>query len=133
MSFQRLGPRSRPSITLGGLERAVELLDYRLTPSPSEDVSILDPFPESEWSLRGSAYQSLDTGSLYRYAREHSGETVQFTIRPLGNAMPTAYAPHYTGEVVVGPKPELGGSASARFFVFEFAWLVPDEPVEVTQ
>ncbi|MDQ0645664.1 hypothetical protein [Microbacterium murale] len=133
MTFQRLGSRSRPSITLDRLERAIELLDYRLAPTPGDDMTYLSPFPESEWTLEGSAYQSLDAGSLYRYAREHSGETVAFTIRPLGNAMATAYAPHYTGEVVIGPKPALGGSASARFFVFEFAWEVPDEPTEVIE
>lgn len=131
MTFQRLGSRSRPSITLDGLERAVELLEYRLTPTPSEDYGLGDPFPESSWILRGAAYQSLDTGSLYRYAREHSGETVAFTIRPLGNATPSAQRPHYRGEVIIGPKPELGGSASERHFLFEFSWSVLEEALEV--
>lgn len=133
MTFQRLGSRSRPSITLDGLERAIELLDYTLTPTPGESFGLGDPFPDSEWMLKGSAYQSLAVGSLYRYARDRSGETVAFTVRPLGNAAPTLDAPHYTGEVVIGPRPELGGSASDRFFVFEFAWRVLDEPAEVTE
>lgn len=132
MNSRRLGSRSRPSITLGGLERAVELLDYRLAPTPSDDVDILSPFPASEWTLSGAAFQSLETGSLYRYARAHSGETVAFTVRPKGNSTPTANAPHYTGRVVIGPKPSLGGSASERAFRFEFVWLVPEEPLEVT-
>ncbi|MFJ2544393.1 hypothetical protein [Microbacterium sp. NPDC087589] len=132
MSFQRLGPRSRPSITLGGLERAVELLEYRLTPTPSDAMGFTDPFADSDWTLGGAAYQSLDAGSLYRFARANSGETVPFTIRPLGNVAPSAHAPHYAGQVIVGPKPELGGAASARFFVFEFAWSVLGEPTEVT-
>lgn len=132
MTFAKLGSRSRPSITLGGLERAVELTEYRLAPSAGDSFGLTDPFPESRWTLNGAAYQSLDSGSLYRYARDHSGETVAFTVRPLGNAAATADAPHYTGQVVVGPRPELGGSTSDRAFLFEFAWDILGEPAEVT-
>lgn len=132
MPLRRLGARSGVSILLDGLERAAELFEYRLKQDFNDDLTLVDPFAGSDWTLSGSAFQSLDGPSLYRYTRANSGRTVGFTIRPLGNAAPTPSAPHYRGKVVVGPKPDLGGSADDKTFIFEFAWFVIGEPEEVT-
>ena len=132
MTFRRLGARSGVALSLDGLERAAELFEYRLKPAAGDDFTLTDPFPRSDWTLTGSAFQSLDNASLYRYARKHSGETVAFLIRPLGNSAPTIDAPHYRGRVTIGPKPDLGGSAEDTTFVFEFEWSVIGEPEEVT-
>lgn len=129
----RLGARSRPSIQLGGVERWQELTEYRLSPEASDGTPFTAVIPVQEWWLKGEAYQSTTRGTLWRYTRDHAGETVAYRIAPSGNPTPTADRPHYVGRVIVGPAPELGGSASDRTFLYEFEWRVLGEPEEVTE
>ncbi|MGM7677574.1 hypothetical protein [Microbacterium sp. A94] len=102
----------------------------------SEDgvTGFLSPFEGADdrpTYLEGTAYQSLAEGSLWRFARDHSGERVEFVVAPHGNAEPGINQPHYRGSVVVGPKPDLGGEAEDRTFLFEFAWRVVGEVEEL--
>lgn len=131
MSSGLLSQRSRPRLWLDGVERWDELTEGYLAPSDdAEDLT--GAIPEQIWTLSGEAYQTLTTGTLWRYTSDHSGEIVPFIFAPGGNETPTEDAPHYTGTVIVGPRPILGGQATARAFIFDFAWRVVDEPLEVT-
>ncbi|MBZ4485963.1 hypothetical protein LQ938_09710 [Microbacterium sp. cx-55] len=132
MTFPRLGARSTPSITLEGVERAVELTSWKIT-SEDDDETLVDPNPEQVYYLEGEAYQSTASGSLWGFTRHRSGDVVAFTVRPHGNAIPTVDQPHYVGDLVVGPKPALGGDSGARWFPFAFVWRILGEPLEVTE
>lgn len=128
----RLGARSRPSITVEGIERAVELLSWKIT-SDEGDMSFADLTSGQDYYLEGEAWQDTAQGSLWRYARDFSGTEAAFTVRPHGNAEPNADEPHYVGVLIVGPKPDLGGDAGARWFPFAFAWRIVGEPLELLE
>ncbi|MBM7462912.1 hypothetical protein [Microbacterium dextranolyticum] len=122
----------RPALWLDGVERWAELTEGHLAPEDSDDDSLALPFPVQQWTLSGEAYQNTRTGALWRFAWDRSGDTVPYVFAPNGNATPTADAPHYVGELQIGPRPALGGAAGDRAFIFEFAWLVVGEPEELT-
>jgi len=133
MPFARVGRRSRPSIKLEGVERWTELTSYGIKTEEGDRLHLTDPLGEQvEW-LEGEAYQSTQSGSLWRFAREHSGEIVSFRVAPHGNTSPTEDAPHYVGRVTVGPRPDLGGDTSERHFLFSFSWRVLGAVEEVTE
>ena len=79
--------------------------------------------------LKGTAIQSTETASFWRYVWENSGVDVPFTLAPHGNDVPTASQPHFIGTVTIGSKPSIGGDAGTGAFTFEFEWLVIGEPV----
>lgn len=128
----RLGARSAPLIRIGDIERAVELISYRLTSEAGETLltSAFEGDDDRPHWLEGEAYQNTATGALWRYASAHSGEDAVFIIAPNGNADPTPDAPHYAGHLTIGPRPDLGGTSTDRLFRFAFTWRVSGEPVE---
>lgn len=131
MSFARLGARSRPSILIEGAERWAELTSYGIV-GKDGDQSFADSMPQQDQFLTGTAYQSLDHGSLYRFARERTGSEAGFLLAPLGNVEPTENAPLYLARVLVGPRPDLGGDSSTRTFLFSFAWRIVGTLHEIT-
>lgn len=66
-----------------------------------------------QWFFTLSAIQSTATGSFWRYLWENTGEVVPFTYAPHGNEEPTENEPHFIGTCKIGPKPSVGGEASA--------------------
>lgn len=84
--------------------------------------------PERDWKIKGSAVQSLQTSSFWRYAWANTGETVAFRYAPKGNATASADEPHFLGTVKIGPRPTVGGEAGSADFTFEFEWEVEGAP-----
>ncbi|MFD1505260.1 hypothetical protein FE374_09375 [Georgenia yuyongxinii] len=66
-----------------------------------------------QWFFTLSAIQSTAATSFWRYLWDNTGETVAFTYAPHGNADPTDSEPHFIGTCKIGPKPSVGGEASA--------------------
>lgn len=82
--------------------------------------------------LNITAIQSTDPNSLWTYIWKQSGGKVAFTYAPHGNAEPTAAQPHFTGQVTIGPRPEIGGEAGAQnTYVFETQWVIDGTPTMV--
>jgi len=82
-----------------------------------------------QFLIKGSAIQSLQTTSFWRYVWSNSGNTVAYRYAPAGNAVASADQPHFTGTVKIGPKPTVGGEAGAsNEFVFDFEWEVQGLP-----
>lgn len=82
-----------------------------------------------QFRITGTAIQSLQTSSFWRYAWANSGQTVAFRYAPKGNATASADAPHFLGTVKIGPRPVVGGEAGAsNEFTFDFTWDVEDQP-----
>lgn len=78
------------------------------------------------------AVQSTALTSFWTYLWENTGEEVPFTYAPHGNAAPSESQPHFTGTVKIGPKPKLGGEASANGdFTFETRLDVIGTPLKV--
>lgn len=133
--MRTLGKRSRPRLTIAGVERAVELTAYKIF-NDSGTSTIMSAFENDDgrdWWLSGSALQSLETGSLWRLALEHSGEQVPFTVAPDGADVPSPDHPWATGTVVIGPPPDLGGTATDERFLFDFTWRIIDAPAFLTE
>lgn len=66
-----------------------------------------------------SAIQSTDTASLWSYLWANTGEIVNYTYAPHGNASPSTSQPHFTGTVKIPAKPAIGGDAgTANTFTF---------------
>lgn len=130
----RLGGRSNPWLRLGGLERAAELIAYGLASDDGETLltSAFKGDDQRPHFLTGEAYQETRAAALWRYTRQHSGEVVPFVLSPNGNPAPSTDAPFYAGQVVVGPKPDMGGAAEDRWFRFRFVWDLIAEPDEIT-
>lgn len=84
-----------------------------------------------DFFLNITGIQSTDADSLWSYCWDNSGEEVGFTYAPHGNKTPTASQPHFTGNVKIGPKPEIGGEAgTSNTFTFETQWSVVGTPVK---
>ena len=85
--------------------------------------------PGRQYLIKGTAIQSLQTSSFWRYAWANSGQTVAFRYAPKGNATASADEPHFLGQVKIGPRPTVGGEAGASTeFSFEFEWQVDGDP-----
>lgn len=83
-----------------------------------------------DYVLKIGAIQSTATASLWRHIWENSGNTVEFTYAPHGNAAPSADEPHFVGSVIIGPPPALGGEAGKKTtYVFETEWEIVGKPV----
>jgi hypothetical protein len=82
-----------------------------------------------QFSIKGSAIQSLQTTSFWRYVWSNSGQTVAYRYAPAGNAVASADQPHFVGTVKIGAKPTVGGEAGAgNEFTFDFEWEVQGLP-----
>lgn len=85
--------------------------------------------PSRQYLIKGTAIQSLQTSSFWRYAWANTGQTVAFRYAPKGNETASADEPHFLGQVKIGPRPMVGGEAGAsNEFSFEFEWQVEGEP-----
>lgn len=71
--------------------------------------------------LTVTGVQSTEQDSFWRYAWANPGLEVAFRYRPHGNAVATAAQPHFTGTLVLGPRPALGGEAGRQNeFTFDY-------------
>ena len=84
-----------------------------------------------QYYIEVEAVQSLAAESLWRFLWENTGTEVTFTFSPHGNTTATADQPLITGTAVVGPRPRLGGDATAKgeTFTFEHRFDLVGEPV----
>lgn len=122
------------SLTFDGVDYWADVTEARLT-----NVQLGDPdrsYATGEvldmqrlFLIKGRAIQSLDSNSFWRYAWANAGKVVNFRYAPLGNHEPTLNAPHFVGQVQVGPYPTVGGNAGNNEYEFEFEWEVLGTPV----
>lgn len=138
MGSTRIKGNRVPVLTIGapGSAFAADLISYRI----ENDVADADTvtFEDAaqgggrQFFLRGSAIQSTDTDSFWRYVWENSGgDPVPYTLAPHGNAAPSETQPHLTGMLTIGGKPTLGGEASTSStsaFAFDFEFEIDGTP-----
>jgi len=96
-----------------------------------EDVTTFCEVDEGgprQWFFTISLIASLQEGSFWRTLWEQTGNTLPFVYSPEGTETPTPDSPHFTGQLVVGPKPSIGGEAGATQVV-EVRLDVVGEPV----
>lgn len=85
--------------------------------------------PGRQYLIKGTAIQSLQTSSFWRYVWANTGQTVAFRYAPKGNSTASADEPHFLGQVKIGPRPTVGGEAGAsNEFSFDFEWQVEGDP-----
>lgn len=139
MGSPRIKGNKLPVLTLGspGAEYAADIISYSIDNEEADsDVITFEDAASGgsrQYYLRGSAIQSTETASFWRYVWENSGDTdVPYTIAPHGNQEPSEDQPHFTGTLTIGPKPTLGGEAStssSSAFQFEFEFEIDGTPV----
>lgn len=123
------------ALTLGspGTDYWADITSYSLANDEAEaDVTTFEDAQAGgsrQFILSGSAVQSTDAASFWKYVWENTGESVAFTLAPHGNETATTAQPHFIGTVTIGPKPTLGGDAGPGAFTFDFEWDVDGEPV----
>lgn len=81
-----------------------------------------------KYLLEGTAIQSLQSSSFWRFAWANSGRVIDFRYSPLGNHEPLEDSPHFIGKVRVGPYPAIGGDAGKGEYEFDFQWEVIGKP-----
>lgn len=120
------------SLTFDGIDYWADVTRARLTnvangePLRNYDGSVA--YAPSKYLLRGTAIQSLQSTSFWRYVWANPGKIIDFRYSPLGNREPLTNSPHFVGKVQVGLRPTLGGDAGEGEFDFEFEWQVIGEP-----
>lgn len=82
-----------------------------------------------KWFFTVTAIQSTDADSFHQMLWANSGTTVAFVFAPHGNGTVTADEPHYTGNLIIGKKPKVGGTANTNY-VFEYRLDIVGEPVK---
>jgi hypothetical protein len=115
-----------------------DLTSYLLDPQDADgdvvtfgDVANGSP---AEWHITGTATQDTTAASFWDMVWTKSGQTVAFILAPFGNATPTAAQPHFSGSLVIGRKPPVGGEAGAgtpTTFTFDFDWVLTAEPTKL--
>ncbi|TDL43600.1 hypothetical protein [Microbacterium oleivorans] len=132
MGSTRIKGNRKPVLTLGapGSEFSADVISWSIENEEADsDVITFEDAANGgsrQYFLRGSAIQSTQTASFWRYVWENAGDTdVPFTIAPHGNATPSASEPHLVGTLTIGPKPTIGAEAStsassASTFDYEF-------------
>ena len=122
------------ALTLGtpGTDYWADITKYELgnTEADSDVVTFADAADGGarQYTLTGSATQSTDAASFWRYVWTNTGEDVPFTLAPHGNELPTEAQPHFIGTVTIGAKPTLGGEAGTGAFTFDFEWNIVGIP-----
>ncbi len=132
MGSTRIRGNKKPQLTLGtpGLDHSADVISWSIENEEADsDVVTFEDAAEGggrQFFLRGSAVQSTQSASFWRYVWENSGQDeVPYTIAPHGNAAPTVDEPHFVGTLSIGPKPTIGAEAdtsktSASQFDYEF-------------
>jgi hypothetical protein len=138
MGSQRIRGNKKPVLTLGtpGTDQSADIISWTIENEEADsDVITFEDAQNGggrQFFLRGSAIQSTATASFWRYVWENTGEaTVAYTIAPHGNNAPSEAEPHFVGTLTIGPKPTIGGEASASStsaFSFEFEFEIDGEP-----
>ena len=132
------GPKSHPVLTLSPLADGEsagrawmgELTSCVIEPDKGTTtiMSAYDGDDAEPWFIKGEAIQSTAADSLWRFTWDHSGEVVGYTMAPNGNTEATTDEPILSGELTIGPRPQLGGAATHKTFTFEFDWALTAEP-----
>lgn len=123
------------ALTLGtpGVDYWADITNYSLSNGEADsDVTTFSDAAEGgsrQYKLTGSAIQSTEAASFWRYAWSNTGEDVPFVLAPHGNEVPSETEPHFIGTVTIGPKPSIGGEAGTGAFTFDFEWNVVGVPV----
>lgn len=132
MGSTRIKGNKKPFLEIGapGAEYATDLISYSFENEEADADTVTFEDAENGGGrthyLRGSAIQSTDAESFWRYVWANSGASeIPFTVAPHGNEVATADQPHLIGTLNIGPKPTLGAEAStsrtsASSFDFEF-------------
>ncbi len=138
MGSPRIKGNVLPVLTLGtpGTDISADLISYTIENEEADaDVITFEDAASGgarQYFLRGSAVQSLASTSFWRYVWENSGDTeIPYTIAPFGNATASATQPHFVGTLTIGPKPTVGGEASASStsaFTFDFEFEIDGVP-----
>ncbi len=90
-----------------------------------------------EYRLEFTAVQDGNTGSLWDKVWTAAGTSVDFTLSPYGNAVPSVTEPAFEGTCTI-TEPDgdfLGGSADSSTtarFTFDAAWVCDAKPTRVT-
>lgn len=121
------------SLTFGGVDYWADVTEARITNVPRADPGRTYNSPAvtgliRQWMIKGRAIQSLDSNSFWRYAWANVLNVVDFRYAPLGNHEPSLNAPHFVGQVQVGPHPTVGGAAGNGEYEFEFEWEIMYAP-----
>lgn len=124
------------TFTINSVEYAAECKSVNIVNEESEDdfVTFADAASGGgvQWFLDLEAQADYAGGTLWEYLWTNSGNTaVAFVVKPYGNAVATADKPHFTGTVNLGPKPPVGGEASA-VWSFEYRAEINGTPVRKT-
>lgn len=86
-----------------------------------------------KWLMELAAIQSTDPTSFWSLAWDQTGEEVPYIYAPHGNETPTAAKPHFTGQLTIGPPPDLGGEAGrTNTYTFETVFELSAKPVKDT-
>lgn len=125
---------NRLALTIGGANYWSEVSKVELAPeyerTPTYDGP--DYYPVG-WTLRITAVQSLDAGSLWSLFWEHPNERLPFVYAPAGNEHPTPSDPHFIGEIHIPGRPSVGGAAAIRGdYTFSAVLDVIREPTKIT-
>lgn len=138
MGSARIRGNKLPVLTLGspGTSHAADIISWRIENEEADsDVITFEDAAAGEgrqFFLRGSAIQSTDSASFWRFVWENTGEDgIAYTIAPHGNAAATESEPHFVGTLRIGPKPTIGGEASTSTqsaFQFDFEFEIDGTP-----
>lgn len=106
------------TMTIGGVEIHAEASAVAMkNEEASSDVTTFADAQEGgarQFYIEGTAVQSTDSASFWRYVWANTGETAAFILRPHGNVISTSDQPHFSGTLTIGPKPDLGGEAGTK-------------------
>ncbi|MFL0202124.1 hypothetical protein ACHFI2_16295, partial [Exiguobacterium acetylicum] len=141
MGSTRIRGNKKPTLSIGktgttGIERSADVISWTIENEEADsDVITFEDAANGGgrvFKLKGSAVQSTQTASFWRYVWENAGlAAVAYTIAPHGNTTPTASQPHFKGTLTIGPKPTIGGEASTSAtsaFTFDYEFVIDGEP-----
>lgn len=107
------------TLTVGTVELNLNATSARL--SNEEKSAAVLTFADAlaglnrQYFILVTSIQSTSVGSFWRLVWDNvPGTLLSFTLRPHGNAVATAEQPHFTVQVKLGPKPDLGGEAGIQ-------------------
>lgn len=123
------------SLMIGATEYACDATSIVLDNEEADDDTVtfceVGTGGNVQWFFTIEAVQSTAASSFWRYLWENTGTEVAFVFKPHGNETASADQPHFTGNLVVGSKPSIGGEAAAKgqTFTFETRLDLTAEPV----
>lgn len=128
MSTRIRGKKLGLKLGTPAIEASVDLTNARVESEDLDSPTFGDVASgAAQFYLRGTAIQSTDADSFWRYVWDNAGKRVAFTFSIHGNEEPTATQPHLVGFVTIGRKPGLGGDVNSTA-TFEIEWEIDGEP-----